>query len=78
MVPTSFTASLQTPMNPKPRQETPSTPRASGSTPSVEKTEIDGMSCLRNSFTKYNISGTVADILMASWRSGTVTVQDLH
>jgi len=27
--------------------------------------------CLRNSFAKYNISGNVADILMASWRSGT-------
>ena len=29
------------------------------------------MSRFRNSFTKYNISGTMADILMASWRSGT-------
>ena len=33
--------------------------------------EIDGVSCLRNSFKNYNISGHVADILMASWRSGT-------
>lgn len=71
MVPLSSPASLQTPMDPEPRQAPPSTPRTSETTPSVEKTEVDGMSCLRNSFAKYNISGNVADILMASWRSGT-------
>ena len=71
MVSISFSASLQTPMDPEPSREPPSTPRTSGSPPFVEKTEIDGMSCLRNSFTNYNISGHVADILMASWRSGT-------
>ena len=64
-------ASLQTPMDPEPRQEPPSTPGTSGTTPSVEKTEIDGVSCRRNSFTNYNISGHVANILMASWRSST-------
>ena len=58
-------------MDPEPRQEPPSTPGTSGTTPSVEKTEIDGVSCLRNSFTNHNISGHVADILMASWRSST-------
>ena len=57
-------------MDPEPRQAPPSTPRTSETTPSVEKTEVDGMSCLRNSFTKY-ISGNIADILMTSWRSGT-------
>lgn len=71
MVPLSSPTSLQTPMDPEPRQAPPSTPRTSETTPSVEKTEVDGMSCLRNSFAKYNISGNVADILMASWRSGT-------
>jgi len=55
----------------EPRQEPPSTPGTSGTTPSVEKTEIDGVSCLMNTFTNYNISGHVADILMASWRSST-------
>ena len=65
----SSSASLQTPMDPEPRQEPPSTPRTSGTTPSAEETEIDGVSCVRDSFTNYNISGHVADILMASWRS---------
>jgi len=53
-------------MDPEPTQEPHSTSRISGTTPSVKKTEIDGVSCLRNSFTKYNISGNVADILIPS------------
>jgi len=69
-IPISSPASLQTPMDPAPSQECPSTSRTLGTTPSVDKTEIDGVSCLRNSFTNYNISGHVSDILMASWRSG--------
>ena len=47
-------------MDPEPSQEPPSTPRTSETPASVEKTEIDGMSGLRNSFTNYNISGHVA------------------
>ena len=66
MVPIFSPASLQNPMDPEPSQEPPSTPRTSETPASVEKTEIDGMSCLRNSFTNYNIFGLVAYILMAS------------
>ena len=58
-------------MDPEPRQEPPSTPKTSETTPSVEKTEVDGTSCLRNSFAKYNISRNVATILAVSWQSGT-------
>ena len=71
MVPIVSSASLQNSMDPEPSQEPPSTPRSYETPASVEKTEIDGMYCLRNSFTNYNISGHVAYILMASWCSST-------
>ena len=58
-------------MDPEPRQEPPSTPGTSGTTLSVEKTVSDGVSCLRNSFTSYNMSGDIVHTLMASWCSST-------
>ena len=50
MVPLSSPASLLAPMDPEPRQAPPSTPRTSETTPSVEKTEVDGMSCMSQEF----------------------------
>ena len=51
--------------------ETSLTPWLSGATPTMEKnTPVDGMSCLRDTFTK-NLSGKVTNIIMTSWWSGT-------
>jgi len=50
------TAPTLLPMDTEPRKECPSTPGTSVTIPSVEKIEIDGVSCLMNLFTNYNIS----------------------
>ena len=66
MVPLSSPASLQALMVLNPYKHLLQHP--SETKPSVEKTEVDGMSCLSDSFA---VSRNVADILMVSWRSGT-------
>ena len=53
------------------RQTCTSSPIPEGATSTVEEPETDGVSALRNSFRQYQVSANVADILMASWRSGT-------
>lgn len=71
MVPSSTAATLQTPLDCGPRQEMDLPHRTSGATPTLAEAQTDGLSCIRNSFSKYIFSSNVADIIMASWRSGT-------
>ena len=62
----SAAATLQTSLDHKSRQETNSTHGTSVTTPTVAETQTDDVSCIRNSFAKYNLSSNVADIIMAS------------
>ena len=71
VVPTSTTVTVQPTMDLQTIDKFTSTCASQQSTPTTSETQPNGLSALRNSFRKYNVSPAVMDVLMASWRGGT-------